>query len=134
MTPRSSNHIILHRYRHLYRHLLRAIQYSTPARYVARDILRQTFRKGQPTDYQDESSIMRTLEFLRGATETNGMEHRIVKNLLHVGYWEDFDRKRKDWYVLFCLYDDLYMIYLLGQHEGMLLCTVLHTHSNSFFS
>ncbi|KAI9794831.1 MAG: hypothetical protein M1816_002959 [Peltula sp. TS41687] len=78
---------VLHSYRHLYRQLLHAVQFSTPARHVARDRLRHAFRKGKPTDYQHES-IVRTLEFLRGATEWSGLEHRILANLLHVGYWE----------------------------------------------
>ncbi|KAI9808425.1 MAG: hypothetical protein M1826_004164 [Phylliscum demangeonii] len=78
---------IVRSYRDLYRQSLQAVQYACPARYVIRDRLRRAFRKGSPEDYQHDS-IQRTLEFLRGATRTTGMEHRILKHLLHVRYWQ----------------------------------------------
>lgn len=77
---------VLHAYRHLYRQLLRAVQYSTPARYQARDRMRLAFRD-QPESKYDATRIARTLEFLEGATKEAGLEHKILKNLLHV-QWE----------------------------------------------
>jgi hypothetical protein len=77
---------ILLAYRHLYQHLLRAVQYSKPARYVARDHIRAAFRDSSPESY-DYARISRTLEFLRGAAEAKGLEHKILKNLMHV-WWE----------------------------------------------
>jgi len=76
---------IVHAYRHLYRHSLRAIQFSKPARYTLRDRLRLAFRKGSATDL-DPQRVRNTVEFLQYATRENGLEHKIVKNLLFV-WW-----------------------------------------------
>ena len=73
-------------YRHIYKHLLRAILYATPARYIAQDRIRNAFRNSDSSEY-DASRIARTLEFLDGAAKVKGLEHRIVKNLMHV-WWE----------------------------------------------
>lgn len=76
---------ILHAYRQLYRHSLRAIQFSKPARYTLRDRLRLAFRRGHATDF-DSHKIKNTREFLEHATHENGLEHKIIKNLLFV-WW-----------------------------------------------
>ena len=76
---------IIHAYRHLYRQSLRAIQFSVPARYTLRDRLRLAFRKGHASDFHPEK-VKTTLEFLQYATRENGLEHKIVKNLLFVWY------------------------------------------------
>lgn len=81
-----SRGVIVHAYRHLYRHLLRAVQYSIPARFTARDRLRNAFRKS-PVEEYNQARIDRTLEFLDGAARVRGLEHRIVKNAMHV-WWE----------------------------------------------
>lgn len=73
---------ITHAYRHLYRTLLKGVQYSTPARFVARGQLRRAFR--EPGATYDERGIKRTLWFLEAAAKERGMEHRILKNLLRV--------------------------------------------------
>jgi hypothetical protein len=80
-----SNTTIIHAYRHLYQHLLRAVQYSKPARYIARDRLRNAFRNSKTEEY-DAKRLARTLEFLDGAAKTTGLEHKIVKNWVHV-WW-----------------------------------------------
>ncbi|KAF1356945.1 hypothetical protein BDV97DRAFT_22526 [Delphinella strobiligena] len=79
-------------YRLLYRHCLRAVQYSKPARYIARDRLRHAFRSNSPSAF-DPASVQKTLEFLDGAARVKGLEHRIVKNILHV--WLKRSRKVK---------------------------------------
>jgi hypothetical protein len=84
-----SQEAVIHAYRHLYRHSLRAVQFSKPARYTLRDRIRLAFRKGSAADYNAEK-IDNTLEFLRYATRENGLEHRIVKNLLFV-WWVQND-------------------------------------------
>ncbi|KAF2207508.1 hypothetical protein CERZMDRAFT_51096 [Cercospora zeae-maydis SCOH1-5] len=76
---------ILLAYRHLYQHLLRAVQFAKPQRYVARDRLRNAFRSSERQQF-NAKEIERTLEFLRGAAASRGMEHRIVKNLMFV-WW-----------------------------------------------
>lgn len=81
----ASSQDIVHAYRHIYRGLLRTVQYSKPARYTARDQLRDAFRKGDPLTY-DQKKIDNTIEFLRLATKEAGLEHRIVKNLLHTNW------------------------------------------------
>jgi hypothetical protein len=94
MLPSSQSSLpILHAYRHLYRALLRAVQYSTPNRYVARDQLRDAFRRGHYEQF-DKQKISRTLEFLDAATRERGLEHRLLKNLLHVAYWRILNLKK----------------------------------------
>ena len=70
-------------YRNLYRHGLQAVQYSKPARYVLRDILREAFGKSPATEYQAKR-IGNTILFLQNAAKSKGMEHKIVKNLIFV--------------------------------------------------
>lgn len=77
---------IIHAYRHLYRHGLRAVQFSKPARYTLRDRIRLSFRRGSAVDFEPER-VANTLEFLQYATRENGLEHKIVKNLLFV-WWQ----------------------------------------------
>jgi hypothetical protein len=92
---------IIHTYRTLFRAALRAVQYSKPARYTARDRLRNAFRSNSPASY-DTQKIASTLEFLHGAATTRGLEHKIVKNLMHV--WHVRDRlPRAHMYVLLVL-------------------------------
>ena len=79
---------ILHAYRHVLRHSLRAIQFSKPARYTLRDRVRWAFRKGTASDF-DQQKIANTLEFLHYATKQNGLEHKILKNLLLVWWHQD---------------------------------------------
>lgn len=76
---------IVHAYRHLFRNGLRAVQFSKPARFTLRDKLRALFRRGSVADFES-SRIQNTLEFLRHASTHNGLEHKIVKNLMHV-WW-----------------------------------------------
>ncbi|KAH7561647.1 hypothetical protein BM1_02751 [Bipolaris maydis] len=76
---------VIHAYRHLYRHSLRAIQFSKPARYTLRDRLRLAFRRGSASDFEPQK-VHNTLEFLQYARRENGLEHKIVKNLLFV-WW-----------------------------------------------
>lgn len=79
------NQAVIHAYRHLYRNSLRAIQFSKPARYTLRDRLRLAFRKGSASSFEPQK-VQNTLEFLQYATKQNGLEHKIVKNLLFV-WW-----------------------------------------------
>ncbi|KAE8452781.1 hypothetical protein EG329_013053 [Mollisiaceae sp. DMI_Dod_QoI] len=76
---------IVHAYRNLYRGLLRGIQFSKPARYVVRNQLRDAFRKGHPSMFNQEK-IDRTIEFLALATQYRGLEHRILRNLIHTNF------------------------------------------------
>ncbi|KAF2873411.1 hypothetical protein BDV95DRAFT_604918 [Massariosphaeria phaeospora] len=80
---------VVHAYRHLYRSGLRAVQFSKPARYTLRDRLRLAFRRGTVADFSPHK-IANTLEFFGYATRENGLEHKIVKNLLLV--WWDQER------------------------------------------
>ncbi|KAH8811776.1 hypothetical protein F5884DRAFT_289614 [Xylogone sp. PMI_703] len=83
---------IIYAYRHLYKALLHAVQYSKPARYVGRDKLRHAFRKDNLSNF-DPVKIERTIEFLQIAARERGLEHRIVKNLLHTAYWKSHSTK-----------------------------------------
>ncbi|KFH41469.1 hypothetical protein ACRE_078120 [Hapsidospora chrysogenum ATCC 11550] len=73
---------IIHAYRRLYRSLLQAVQYATPARYIARDQLRAAFR--EPDATLDPEGIKRTVWFLQAASKERGLEHKILKNLIEV--------------------------------------------------
>jgi hypothetical protein len=84
---------IIGAFRQLYRQALRAVQYSKPARYVVRNRIRAAFRRSSRRQYNGER-IQNTMMFLQGATETRGIEHRILKTILHVRFWEA-DRKRR---------------------------------------
>lgn len=98
---------VLHAYRHVLRHSLRAIQFSKPARYTLRDRLRWAFRKGTASDF-DQQKITNTVEFLQYAAKQNGLEHKILKNLLLVWWHQDKGgrtrTKSKSRYVLLLLY------------------------------
>lgn len=83
-----SNEAVVHAYRHILRHGLRAIQFSKPARFTLVDRLRAAFRKGTASNF-DQQKITNTLEFLRYAAKENGLEHKIVKNLLFVWWNQD---------------------------------------------
>jgi hypothetical protein len=85
---------IVHAYRHLFRHGLRAIQFSKPARFILRDRIRLAFRRGAASDF-DAQKIQNTLEFLQYATKENGLEHKIVKNLLFVWWGQKNGGKSK---------------------------------------
>ena len=84
MSPGTPQELVL-AYRHLYRGVLHAVQYAKPQRYVARDQLRKAFRKESPSNF-DQKKIDRTIEFFRVAAKETGLEHKILKNLLHTQF------------------------------------------------
>ncbi|KAJ1338031.1 LYR motif-containing protein 4 [Microdochium nivale] len=84
----------VHAYRHLYRCLLHAVQFSKPARYVARDRLRVAFR--QKDAVLDSQSISRTLQFLQAAARERGLEHKVLKNLLMTQFFRAREQQ-KSW-------------------------------------
>lgn len=86
LPARASRADILLAYRHIYKGLLHAVQYSKPARYVAQERVRSAFRSGTADDY-DALKISRTVELLDHAAKARGLEHRIVKHLMHT-WWE----------------------------------------------
>lgn len=83
----ASSRQLLHAYRHVYRQSHRAIKFSLPARYPLRKQLRILFRNGDANSF-DPTKIENTLTFLRHAEEVSGLEHKILKNLLRVWFWE----------------------------------------------
>lgn len=85
---------VIHAYRHLYRGLLHAIQFSKPARYIARDQLRTAFRDEKSK--LDPRSIARTLRFLEAAARTRGLEHTILRNLLLTAFFR-FRESQTPW-------------------------------------
>ncbi|EDN04136.1 DUF1763 superfamily domain-containing protein [Histoplasma capsulatum] len=78
---------VLHAYRHLYRTGLQTIRYSSPARHVLLWTLRKSFRNGTSKEFNPQR-IVNTLEFLRLASSSTSTEHKIIKNLLHVRFWQ----------------------------------------------
>ncbi|EGE86165.1 hypothetical protein RJZ56_004149 [Blastomyces dermatitidis] len=87
LEAQSLNVAVLHAYRHLYRTGLQAVRYSSPARHVLLWTLRKSFRNGTPNEF-DPRRVVNTLEFLRLASSSTSTEHKIVKNLLHVRFWQ----------------------------------------------
>ncbi|KLJ10322.1 hypothetical protein EMPG_14303 [Blastomyces silverae] len=87
LDAQSLNVAVLHAYRHLYRTGLQAVRYSSPARHVLLWTLRKSFRNGAPNEF-DPRRVVNTLEFLRLASSSTSTEHKIVKNLLHVRFWQ----------------------------------------------
>lgn len=92
MIPSSQE--IVRSYRQVYRHALHAVQYAAPARYTLRILLDNAYRTGDAADF-DAQKIKNTLTFLEGAAKEKGLEHRILKNLLHTWYWEVNHGKHK---------------------------------------
>lgn len=84
MIPTSQE--ILRSYRRLYRHAMYAVQYASPARYTLRILLENAYRTGNAADF-DAQKINNTITFLEGAAREKGLEHRILKNLLHTWFW-----------------------------------------------
>lgn len=74
-------------YRHLYRGTLQAVRYSSPSRQILLETLRTSFRSGSPEEY-NAKKVQNTLQFLQRAGETAGIEHKILKNLVMVRFWE----------------------------------------------
>lgn len=82
-----SKDVVVRAYRHLYRSGLHAVQYSKPARYLLKETLRKAFRKSPASDFSARR-IDNTVLFLNNAAAVRGVEHRVVRNILHVRYWE----------------------------------------------
>lgn len=78
---------VIHAYRHLYRQGLKALHYSVPARYILLRTLRSGFRLSSPNEF-NQQKIANTERFLRKATDFAGLEHKILKNLMIIRYWE----------------------------------------------
>ncbi|EED20307.1 CHY and RING finger domain protein, putative [Talaromyces stipitatus ATCC 10500] len=79
--------LVVNAYRQLYKKGLQAVRRATPARHVLRNTLRTSFRSESRAEF-DLTKIARTLEFLDRAAESTSYEHKILKNLLHVRYYE----------------------------------------------
>lgn len=93
---RASDADVVLAYRHTYKALLRAVQYAKPARFVARDRVRNAFRGGNRDEY-NAVKISRTIEMLDNAARIRGLEHKIVKNLMHA--WFERDRISRNPYM-----------------------------------
>lgn len=97
MSPIPNKQEIVKSYRHLYRHALRAIQFSSPGRYTLKSHLRLAYRSNDTTAF-DLLKVENTLLFLKHAAEERGLEHRLLKSLLHVWWWqEQSSRQRREY-------------------------------------
>lgn len=72
-----------------------AVQYAAPAKYTLKTLLANAYRTGNAADF-DSQKISNTLTFLDGAAKEKGLEHKILKNLLHTWYWEVGHGKKKN--------------------------------------
>ena len=82
----ASSQEIVRSYRQIYRLGLYAVRYAVPARHTLRILIENAYRTGSAADY-DAQKINNTLTFLEGAAKEKGLEHKILKNLLHTWYW-----------------------------------------------
>ena len=89
---------IIQAYRRLYREGLHAVQYASPARHILKCQLNQAFRESGAQDF-DAQKIENTLLFLKCAAKEKGIEHRILKTLLHVRWHEMKPAKQRSGYV-----------------------------------
>ncbi|KAK9470296.1 uncharacterized protein V1510DRAFT_423511 [Dipodascopsis tothii] len=71
-------------YRSVWRLSMRAIRKSSPQRYYLRRILRNFFT--DPEIVYEPVKFENTLLFLEAAEKYRGLEHKILKNLLHVAW------------------------------------------------
>lgn len=90
----ANKHEIVRSYRDFYRHALRAVQFSSPSRYTVKTHLRLAYRSNTATAFHP-SKIANTLLFLKHAAEERGFEHRLLKGLLHVWWWQEQTSRQK---------------------------------------
>ena len=81
-------------YRQLYKASLQAIQYASPARHTLRKLLNAEFRLNNSNAF-DRLKVQNTLVFLEGAANGRGLEHRVVKSLLHAWWFWGGPRQKK---------------------------------------
>lgn len=89
-----SKHEIISSYRSLYKGALHAVQFSSPARYTLKSHLRLAYRSNDVESF-DRAKIENTLVFFKHAGEERGLEHRLLKSLLHVWWWQERNSTRK---------------------------------------
>ncbi|KAK9457181.1 hypothetical protein V1511DRAFT_492909 [Dipodascopsis uninucleata] len=81
----------------LYRHILRTgrriVKRKAPYKYLFLDITRNMFR--DPQLKYDSLWFKNTLSMLQRAEEYRGMEHRVVKNILHTAWSRQFKYKQR---------------------------------------
>ena len=82
---------IRHAYRHLYKAALQAVMKAAPAKHQIRDSMRNGFRN-EPAESFNAYKVENTLQFLKQAEKYTGIEHKILKNLCHVKYWQNYRR------------------------------------------
>jgi hypothetical protein len=80
--------MIRNAYRDLYKASLYAVEYSSPARNIIRTQLRKAFRQSPESQF-DPQRIENTIQFLYNAAKNSKMEHRVLKNLIRMHYWEE---------------------------------------------
>ncbi|PWY81777.1 DUF1763-domain-containing protein [Aspergillus heteromorphus CBS 117.55] len=95
LKPAADPKMVINAYRHLYRQGLKAVNYSTPARHVLQNTLRSSFRSSSLEELNPQR-IANTLRFLQRAADVAGLEHKIVRNLMVIKYWEQ-PHVRKDY-------------------------------------
>ena len=79
--------VVRRHYRMIYRESLRAVQYAIPARYIVRRVINQEFRLRHLKE-MDNVKMENTVVFLTNAADVTGLEHRVLKNLLHTLWWQ----------------------------------------------
>lgn len=82
-----AQHELVQAYRSLYRTALRAVHNASPAKYQVRDTMRAAF-SADSKDTFDPRRVKNTVEFLERAGTHTGLEHKILRNLIHVRYWQ----------------------------------------------
>lgn len=86
---------IVRTYRSLYRQGLHAVQFSSPARHTLKTVLRNSYRNGTAADFNAQK-IQNTVTFLNYAAKETGLEHKLLKNLLHVWWWTSQQKPKSE--------------------------------------
>lgn len=100
MPPAGTKYDIVKSYRDLYRSALRAVQFSSPSRCTLKSHLRLAYRSND-TNAFNPAKVKNTLLFLKHAAEEKGLEHRLLKSLLHVWWWQEISSRQRREYVCF---------------------------------
>ena len=79
---------VVQAYRTLSKLCQRAVRNAKPSRWQIRNLLRESFRS-EPRASFCARRIDNTASFLKRARQSNGYEHKIMKNILYIRYWRE---------------------------------------------
>ena len=94
LPPSMSTSEIVQAYRTLSKLSERAVRKANPSRWQVRDLLREAFSSEARTSFCARR-VDNTASFLKRARQSNGYEHKIIKNILYIRYWRKREHHNK---------------------------------------